>query len=172
MAQKRLKQVDEETGEILEDGFIAYIAPKRKNGFQSEGWIAMAQGSTAINMAKSPNLQGQDFRVFMVLMAHLEHENFILTPQADMAEKIGMLPANFSRSLSRLVDEGVIIKGPKIGRVGSYKLNPQYGWKGSAKAHVLALNEQKKERARRMKKAGITGLVKKQKEAENELVPA
>lgn len=161
MTQKRLKQVDEATGEVI-DGFVAYIAPKRKNGFQAEGWIAMAQGETVVNLAKSPRLQGQDFRVLMILMAHLEHENYILTPQAEMAEKIGMLPANFSRSVARLVEEGVILKGPKIGRMGSFKLNPEYGWKGSAKNHLVAVSEQRKARQERMKKAGITGVINRE----------
>ena len=38
---KRLQQIDSETGEII-DGFVAYVVPKRKNGF-GQGWLAMAQ---------------------------------------------------------------------------------------------------------------------------------
>jgi predicted transcriptional regulator len=157
---RRLKQYDAATGEILNDGFVAYIAPKRKNGFQ-EGWLAMGQGMVAVNLAKSANLQGQDFRVFLVLLANLEHENFILTPQARMAESIGMKPTHFSRSVSRLVEEGVIEKGPKIGRMNSYKLNPEYGWKGSAQNHQKALDERRKQR---MKNSGITGVIEGGKE--------
>jgi RIO-like serine/threonine protein kinase len=115
----------------------------------------------AVNLAKSANLQGQDFRVFLVLLANLEHENFILTPQARMAESIGMKPTHFSRSVSRLVEEGVIEKGPKIGRMNSYKLNPEYGWKGSAQNHQKALDERRKQR---MKNSGITGVIEGGKE--------
>ena len=38
---KRLIQIDHDTGEVV-DGFVAYVVPKRKNGFQ-QGWLAMAQ---------------------------------------------------------------------------------------------------------------------------------
>jgi hypothetical protein len=152
---RRLFQVDSETGEVMQDGYVAYIAPKRKNGF-TEGWMAMGQGEVAVSIASSQNLKGDDFRVFLTLLAHLEHENFILTPQAEMAKQIGMRPTHFSRSISRLIEEGVIEKGPKIGRMNSYKLNPEYGWKGSARGHVEALSEHRKAR---MSAAGITGVV-------------
>jgi hypothetical protein len=159
MTQERLQQTNLRTGEVLEDGFIAYIAPKRKNGFHKRGWVAMTQDEQILALAKSPRLQGQDFRVFFILVGHLELENYILTPQTEMANELGMPPSHFSRSVSRLIEEGVILKGPKIGRVCSYKLNPEYGWKGSAKKHVEALDEHRKARQARMKKAGITGVI-------------
>ena len=43
---KRLQQIDSETGEII-DGFVAYVVPKRKNGF-GQGWLAMAQNGAEI----------------------------------------------------------------------------------------------------------------------------
>ena len=38
----------------------------------------------------------------------------------------------------------------------SYRLSPNFGWKGSARNHVIALDQ---ERKRRMAAAGITGIV-------------
>ena len=38
---RHLQQSDHQTGEVVE-GFVAYVVPKRKNGFQ-KGWMAMAQ---------------------------------------------------------------------------------------------------------------------------------
>ena len=38
---RHMQQIDHQTGEVVE-GFVAYVVPKRKNGFQ-KGWIAMAQ---------------------------------------------------------------------------------------------------------------------------------
>ena len=37
MTQKRFMQVDAETGELVEEGFVAYVAPKRKNGLARGG---------------------------------------------------------------------------------------------------------------------------------------
>ncbi len=73
-----------------------------------------------------------------------------------MAAKIRMAKSHFNRSLKRLFELGIFEKGPKIGRVVSIKLNPGFGWKGSAKNHVIALDQ---ERRRRMEKAGISGVV-------------
>lgn len=155
MSSKRFIQIDAETGE-LEQGFVAYIAPKRKNGFSKEGWVAMAQGMAMVNLAKSTRMDGESLRVFLILCSHLEYENFILTPQTEMAEKIGMSKTNFSRALKKLLEEGVIEKGPKIGRMVSLKLNPEYGWKGSAKGHQHALKDRSTALQDRMKAAGMS----------------
>lgn len=141
--QKRLVQVDAFTGEI-EDGFVAYVAPKRRNGFVN-GWVAMSQQKALIELARA-DLGDEARRVLFVLLGHVEYENFIVVPQARMAEEIGLPKSNFSRAVSRLVDEGVIERGPKVGRMVSLRLNPAYGWKGTAKNHVIALDQERQKR--------------------------
>jgi hypothetical protein len=67
--------------------------------------------------------------------------------------------------MKKLEKEGVIIRGPKIGRMVSFKLNPEYAWKGSARNHVVALDaERDRKRKERMKKANITGLVEQERD--------
>lgn len=136
MGTRRLVQVDASTGEIAE-GVVAYVVPKRKNGFQEGGWLAMAQN--ALEAIAKADLGDDARRVLFLLLAHLEFENWIVTPQKELADTIGMQPSNFSRALSRLIQEGIILKGPKLGRHNSLRLNPRYGWKGAAKGHVVAL---------------------------------
>ena len=35
---RHMQQIDHQTGEVVE-GFVAYVVPKRKNGFQrKDGW--------------------------------------------------------------------------------------------------------------------------------------
>lgn len=145
MAQKRMYQVDAETGE-LQQGFMAYVAPKRVNGFGTGRWLAMAQGDVAIQLARVGGLPGDALRVFLALVAHLDYENFVVTPQAEIAAKIGMRPSHFSRGLSALVAEGVVEKGPKIGRMVSLRMSPAYVWKGSAANHRKALEDRMKAR--------------------------
>ena len=48
---------------------------------------------------------------------------------------------NVQRSIKRLMELGVILEGVKIGVSRSYRLNPSFGWKGSAKGHREALHE-------------------------------
>ena len=45
------------------------------------------------------------------------------------------------RSIKRLIQLGIILEGVKIGISRSYRLNPSFGWKGSAKGHREALHE-------------------------------
>lgn len=141
--QKRLVQVDAFTGEI-EDGFVAYVAPKRRNGFVN-GWVAMSQQKALIELARA-DLGDEARRVLFVLLGHVEYENFIVVPQARMAEEIGLPKSNFSRAVTRLVNEGIIERGPKVGRMVSLRLNPAYGWKGTAKNHVIALDQERQKR--------------------------
>ncbi len=148
-----MQQVDTATGEIIE-GFVAYVAPKRMNGFR-QGWVAMTQGDALEELAKE-DLGYEAMRVLFVLLANIEHENHVLVPQTELAARIGMAKQNFNRGVKRLVERGVVEYGPKIGRMVSLKLNPEYGWKGSARNHVVALDEKRKER---MQKAGITGVI-------------
>ena len=53
---RHMQQIDHQTGEVVE-GFVAYVVPKRKNGFQ-KGWMAMAQ--EAMMMLAQSNLTGKD----------------------------------------------------------------------------------------------------------------
>lgn len=132
---KRLQQIDSETGEII-DGFVAYVVPKRKNGF-GQGWLAMAQNGAEI-LAQS-NLSGNDFKVLMKLLSVLDYENLIQVSQAEIARELNMHRQHVQRSIKRLLDLGIVLEGVKIGISRSYRLNPNFGWKGSAKGHREAL---------------------------------
>lgn len=134
---KRLQQIDSETGEII-DGFVAYVVPKRKNGF-GQGWLAMAQNGAEI-LAQS-NLSGNDFKVLMKLLSVLDYENLIQVSQAEIARELNMHRQHVQRSIKRLLDLGIVLEGVKIGISRSYRLNPNFGWKGSAKGHREALHD-------------------------------
>ena len=69
------------------------------------------------------------------------------------------------RSIKRLIALGVILEGPKIGISRSYRLNPEFGWKGSARNHVIALDQ---ERKKRMANAGIKGVIEGGQQAPQE----
>ena len=144
--QVRIEQVDALTGEIMEGAALAVIFPKRKNGFQKGGWVAMSQGPL-VELANA-NLGEQALRVFMLLCGKLDFENWIKVSQAQLARDLGMPPQNFGRAIKRLVDEGVVLMGPKVSGHATYRLDPAYGWKGSAKGHHDALRD-------RMRAAGL-----------------
>ena len=75
----------------------------------------------------------------MLMLADLDYENFIQIAQADIAETLGMQKTNVSRAVRALLDVGVIFEGPKVGRSKTYRLNEQFGWKGTVTNHKKAL---------------------------------
>jgi hypothetical protein len=146
MKQIRTGQVDLSTGQLLEGAQLALMFPKRRNGFQ-EGWVAMAQGPLKA-LAKA-DLGDEARRVLFAVLAELDFENWVNMNQSELAREIGLERQNFGRGLKKLIAEGVVLEGPKVGRKGTHRLNPQFGWRGSAKGHVDALQE-------RMKARGMT----------------
>ena len=69
------------------------------------------------------------------MLARLDYENLIQVNQAEVSEQVGMNRHNVNRSIKKLIELGVILEGVKIGISRSYRLNPNFGWKGSAKGH-------------------------------------
>lgn len=147
MGQKRVGSVDLDTGEILEYSLVA-MQRKVPNGFAG-GWVAMAL--EPLEMLAASDLRGDDLRVLLALLGRLDFENLIQIEQTAIAEKLGMQKSHFSRSIKRLITQGCLLQGPKIGRSRTYRLNPSYGWRGSGKTHQKALRASEKAKA-----AGLT----------------
>ena len=134
---RHMQQIDHQTGEVVE-GFVAYVVPKRKNGFQ-KGW--MANGSRSNDDACSKQFNRQRHEGYVAMLARFDYENLIQVNQAEVSEQVGMNRHNVNRSIKKLIELGVILEGVKIGISRSYRLNPNFGWKGSAKGHREALHE-------------------------------
>jgi hypothetical protein len=143
---RQIGQVDLATGEILEGATLAVVYARRKNGFR-EGWVAMAQD--AMTKLAVADLGHQATRVLLVLLGRLDFENELVIVQAELGRQLSMPAPNVSRAITRLVDEGVLLTGPRIANRCSYRLNPSYGWKGSARNHQEALQA-------RMRAAGLS----------------
>ena len=131
---KKISFVDKETGEYFEST-VAVIQPRRRNGFQSGGWAAMAQTALEYLAANRKVLGEEGFAVFMSLAAQMDMENYIQINQTKVGQALGMRQSNVNRAIRRLVDLGVVLQGPKVGRSRTYRLNPHVGWKGSAAKH-------------------------------------
>ncbi|MEC8195744.1 MAG: replication/maintenance protein RepL [Pseudomonadota bacterium] len=141
---------DHETGEVMEYGVAVIVTPKKKMGFR-EGWVAMSQG--AMEVFKDIRSADQQ-RVLWALLEVLDFENHIQVSQTKICKDLNMAPANVSRSIKALHERGVLIKGPKVGRSLTYRLNPDMGWKGSAKQHNQALQDRMKQANMRVVTSG------------------
>ena len=161
MVQKRFMQVDAETGELIEEGFVAYVAPRRQNGF-GKRWFAMAHDAASVLKQVK---RVEDFRVLMALLEQLDYENLITTNQAEIARDLEMDRAQVNRAIKRLIEAGAVFEGPKVGISKTYRLNPEFGWRGSGRNHIAALDV---ERKKRMANAGIKGVIEGGQQAPQE----
>jgi hypothetical protein len=130
---RKVTQVDLETGEDL-GGFVAVIRPKQKSSFERH--FTMNQAALKIIATE---LNHEQTKVLMMLLAELDYENYIQVAQIDIAESLAMKKSAVSRAIRHLLEFGIILEGPKIGRSKTYRLNPQFGWKGTVNNHKKAL---------------------------------
>ncbi len=135
-----LETIDVDTGEVVAYSLVA-VPKKHHNGF-SGGWMAVAQDAV-LKLAKEIKTL-DDYRVLMALMGRLDFANLIQVSQVEIAAELNMDKARVSRSIKRLMGLGILLEGPKIGRSSTYRLNPNYGWKGSSKNHHKALRAQER----------------------------
>ena len=138
---RRVGQFDLDTGEVVE-GYIAVLQPKRRNGFDRH--FSMNQDALRVLAKEVDSIS--DFKVLFELLAVLDYENLIQVSQVEIAEALGMRRQNVHRSIKRLVELGCLLEGPRIGRSMSYRLNPSFGWKGSAANHKKALQDRMDEK--------------------------
>jgi hypothetical protein len=134
-----IEQVDVETGEVLH-GCLMFL-PYRPRHSQR---FFMAFQDGLLQISKDSDITGSDMRVLMYLFGHLDFENFIHVSQQDIAEYVGMQKQNVSRSMKKLITKGIILDGPKVGRMKTYRLSHDLGWKGK----VTSLDEYRRSRMR------------------------
>mgnify|MGYP002706109284 CR=1 FL=1 len=129
----KIKQVNSDTGEVL-DGVLVWMPKKRISPFERH--FTMNQDALKILANK---LNYEQFRVLMMLLADLDYENYIQITQQDIASSLDMQKSNVSRAVKGLIELQIVLEGPKVGRSKTYRLNEQFGWKGTVSNHKRAL---------------------------------
>jgi hypothetical protein len=125
--QGKNRLVDAETGEIV----YAVVELKRK--YYSGGFF-MAMQEGFIHLARL-GLTGEQTSVLLYLFGKLDFENWLRVSQQEIAEALDMNQPNVSRAIKVLLEKRVIHKGPKVGTSLTYRLDPNFGFKGRAKNH-------------------------------------
>ena len=134
---KNIYQYDAVTGELL-DGVLVHCGVKY-NPYAS-GWLMNSQQALEL-LSKDKDFKGETLRVLLFLMSRLDFQNLIEISKIEISKELDIHRVNVSKAFKQLIDKGIIIEGPKVGRSFAYKLNPDYGWKGKVKN----LNEYRKE---------------------------
>lgn len=134
--RRRLGAIDLDTGEMV-NGVNIYDTQKR-TGFQLlYGWnyCFMSQNSM-MKIAADKELTGQQLRVFLYLTGKMDFENFLRIRQEDIAKELDMQKADVSRAMKLLETKGVLQRGPKVAQSYTWRMNPNYGYKGDPRGKV------------------------------------
>ena len=126
---RRMGTVDLDTGEIFEGGVPVWVKAKVK---WSEGFVMGFQESL-IEIAADKDMTHEMTRVWLMLLGKISFENWVAIPQKEISEKLNMHKSNVSKAIKKLIDKGLLLKGPKLGHTSSYKINSHHAWKGSVK---------------------------------------
>lgn len=117
------------TGEILEGGIPVYINGKVK--WREDWFMGIQEAFSAL--ARDNDLTGYSYKILNYLFSKLGFENYICVTQQEISKELNIRKEHVSREIKRLADKRIIIKGPKLGRTTTYRLNSEYGWRGSVK---------------------------------------
>lgn len=129
MGRNTVGLVDPSTGELL-GGALVYFAdrPRFKEAF------VMLWQEALPRLVRDKRLGLQHWRVLMWLMSKLDFENYIHVAQIDIAKGTEMDKGNISRVMRDLLEFGVVLEGPRIGRSTTYRMSPNLGWRGRVKS--------------------------------------
>ena len=126
--QKYMEHIDRQTLEVIQ-GCMIWVPYRPKI---TKRWFMAFQDSFAA-IAKDPDMNGETFRVLTYLYSLLDFKNYIQQSQKEVAEGLGMRKEHVSRAMKLLTSKRIVLEGPRVGRSRSYRLNPNYGWKGKVK---------------------------------------
>jgi len=121
-----IANIVDENGEIEQWAMV----PLRRKQIAGGFFMAIQEGFTWISQL---NLKGQEMKVLFYIFGKLDFENYINLSQKDVAEALNIRKEHVSRAFKTLEEYGIIHKGPKVGLSWTYRLDPNFGYKGRAK---------------------------------------
>lgn len=122
----RYELLDKENGELIPA--VMWVRSKWKG----EPFVMTFQLAFKF-LAKDKEITLEARRVLDFMMSELDFENYMFMPQSEVAKELDMQKQNVNRAIKLLVDKGIIIEGPKVNRSRCYRLNYNFGWKGTLK---------------------------------------
>lgn len=120
----RVKLLDSETGEVIDDGQVVYVPRRIK---MKEDWFMAMQGG--LELLAKMKLRGESMRVLLYLMSQMEFENYVRPTLNEISHALKMQRGNVSRAIRELRAAHVLIEGEHQ----SLRLESSYGWRGKVK---------------------------------------
>lgn len=121
-----IANIVDENGEIEQWAMV----PLKKKYITGGFFMAIQEGFIWL---ATLGLDGRTKDVLLYIMGKLDFENYINLSQKEIAQALKMQKQNVSRAMKELEKYGIIHKGPKVGLSWTYRLDPNFGYKGRAK---------------------------------------
>ena len=131
--QSKFAMVNQITGEEVEGGVPVFVAGKAR--WDNNGGYFVGFQEAFGMIAQDKTMTGETFRVWMHLLSRLGFENFIVIKRAEISKELGIKGPHVSRAVSKLVDKGLLVRGPKVGHSYAYRLDMNVAWRGGADAY-------------------------------------
>lgn len=113
---------------MTEAELLAYSSTRHRR-YQEPFFMGMLAGFA--NIASSTSLTDGDKVVLMRLLSLLDYDNDLHLEIKSVAADLHRSRESVSRSIKRLTEEGVLHRGPKIGRGYTYRLEPGIAFRGN-----------------------------------------
>ena len=101
----------------------------------------MAQDAMTM-IAADPEITGETLKVFLYMAGRLDFENYIRLQQNEIAEALRMQKSNVSRAVKMLEIKNILLRGPKVGQSYSWRMNPNFGYKGDPRGKVYKVGNE------------------------------
>lgn len=85
------------------------------------------------SLSRDKELRGVPLSVLLQIISKLDYENKIVLCQTEIGELLGVHGNYVNAAIRKLVNKGILFKVGDVRRTHTYKLNIEYGWKGTAK---------------------------------------
>ena len=91
-------------------------------------------------------LKGQDWKVWAYLVSRLDFDNWLRVKQSDICKRLNLKQSNVSRSLAKLIEFDLIVKGPLAERYNTYRFNPRIIHRGAKhyRSNIVQYDELRK----------------------------
>ncbi len=126
-----------------------YFQPPKKKKYPVE-WLNLWQNvDTGVSMTEQAEMEKPltqtEYRVRDWLMGTIGIGNYVYVNQAEMCRRLRIDKKNASMAIKRLIELGILLRGPKSGRNNTYMVSPAFCFKGSLGEGVQVVNQAAKE---------------------------
>ncbi len=130
-----------------------YLVPPKKRSYPVK-WLLLWQEPSEIGVSMTEQAEMErpltqtEYRVRDWIMGTIGIGNYVYINQAEMARRLRITRANASLAIKRLVELGILIRGPKAGRNVSFMVSPAFCFFGGLGAGVQARSVEIREKAK------------------------